>query len=123
MAIPFQIWIHLIAALAALALGIAVFAMPKGTSVHKAMGRTWVALMLTVAVSSFWITGLADGFSVIHILSVVTIVSLGAAVWHIRRGNRRAHMGFMIGSFMGLIGAGAGTLAPGRIVASWLYGG
>jgi uncharacterized membrane protein len=81
---------HAALAGAALAVGIAVLLRRKGTASHKALGRTWVALMV-------W-----------------TLVSLTLAVWFIRRGNLRAHRGFMIGTFIGLAGAGLGALAPGR---------
>jgi uncharacterized membrane protein len=37
-----------------------------------------------------------------------------------RRGNVRAHQRFMIGTFAGLVGAGAAALAPGRFLAQSL---
>src|SRR5439155_25600030 len=63
--------LHLAAALAALLLGITVLARTKGTRSHKLLGRTWVAVMLVVALSSFWIQ--RDGFSWIHLLSIWTL--------------------------------------------------
>jgi uncharacterized membrane protein len=82
----------------------------------KLLGRSWAVLMAAVALSSFWIFEIRGGAgpSPIHLLSVWTLVSLGLAVWVIRRGNVRAHRGFMIGTFIGLAGAGIGALAPGR---------
>jgi uncharacterized membrane protein len=108
--------LHLSAALAALALGLAVLARRKGTASHKALGRAWVALMIVVAVSSFWILEIRKGAgpSWIHLLSAWTLISLACAVVFIRRGNVRAHRGFMVGTFLGLAGAGLGALAPGR---------
>ena len=61
------------------------------------------------------------GFSVIHLLSAWTLVSLALAVHFIRRGNVRAHKGFMIGTFLGLAGAGLGALAPGRALYLFLF--
>jgi len=110
--------LHLAAALAALLLGITVLARTKGTRSHKLLGRTWVAVMLVVALSSFWIQ--RDGFSWIHLLSIWTLISLACAVWFIRRGNVRAHQRFMIGTFLGLAGAGIGALAPGRLLSTLL---
>jgi uncharacterized membrane protein len=82
--------------------------------------------MLVVAASSFWITGIAGPgrFSVIHLLSVFTIAMLALAVWAIRSGRVRTHRFTMIGIFAGgLIGAGAGALAPGRLISQMLgYG-
>jgi uncharacterized membrane protein len=101
--------IHIAAASCALGVGFAVLGRPKGTPSHKLLGRIWVALMLVVALSSFWIGG-----SLLHLLSIWTLISLAAAIWFIRRGNVRAHRGFMIGTFIGLAGAGLGAAAPGR---------
>ena len=103
-------------AVAALAVGAAMLLRRKGTSSHKLLGRIWVALMATVALSSFWVFEIRGGAgpSLIHLLSVWTLVSLALAVYYIRRGNVRAHRGFMIGTFIGLVTAGALALAPGR---------
>jgi len=110
--------VHLAAALPALALGGAQLARRKGTLPHKTLGWVWVALMALVALSSFWIFGFdrGAGFSVIHLLSVWTLISLACAIWFIRRGNVRAHKYFMLGTFLGLAGAGLGAVAPGRFL-------
>ena len=110
-------------AAAALVVGAAVLSRRKGTASHKLLGRTWVALMVAVALSSFWIFEIRRGTgpSLIHLLSVWTLISLALAVWFIRRGNVRAHRGFMIGTFIGLAGAGLGALAPGRALYRFLF--
>lgn len=107
---------HLAFALAALALGGVVLVRRKGTASHKVLGRIWASLMAVVALSSFWIFEIRHGAgpSFVHLLSVWTLISLACAIYFIRRGNVRAHRGFMIGTFLGLAGAGAGALAPGR---------
>src|SRR5882672_12918061 len=110
------ILLHAGLAIAAFGMGILVLARRKGTASHKMLGRTWVALMAAVALSSFWIFEIRHGAgpSLIHLLSAWTLISLVLAVWFIRRGNVRAHRGFMIGTFIGLAAAGLGALAPGR---------
>ena len=115
--------IHLAAVVPAVAIGVAQMLMTKGTRIHKRMGWTWVATMVAVAVSSFWILELRKGagWSVIHLLSAWTLVSLACAIWHIRRGNVRAHKGFMVGTLLGLAGAGLGALAPGRFLSILLF--
>jgi uncharacterized membrane protein len=115
--------IHLAAVAPAVVLGIAQLAMKKGTPAHKTLGWAWVLAMAVAAVSSFWIFELRNGagFSVIHLLSVWTLVALGCAIWFIRRGNVRAHKRFMIGTLLGLAAAGAGALAPGRFLAQLLF--
>lgn len=45
--------VHLGAALVALILGAVVLVRPKGTPVHKAMGRVWVALLVVISLGSF----------------------------------------------------------------------
>ena len=115
--------IHLAAVVPAVAIGIAQMVMTKGTRVHRWMGWTWVLAMVVVAVSSFWILELRKGagWSVIHLLSAWTLISLACAIWFIRRGNVRAHKGFMVGTLLGLAGAGLGALAPGRFLSVLLF--
>lgn len=115
-----MIAVHLSAALAALLLGGAVLLMRKGTNLHRRLGRAWGALMLVTAVSSFWITRNGE-WSWIHLLSAWTLVSLACAVYQVRRGNVRAHRGFMVGTYLGLVGAGAGALAPGRALHFFFF--
>lgn len=118
------IGIHIVAAVSAMGLGIAVLAMPKGTPRHKLMGRTWVVLMAVVAIGSFSIKTLdGDSFSPIHVLSVITLVSMTYSIYMIRRGNRRAHVAAMIGCFIGAVVAGAFTLHPDRIIGGFFFGG
>ena len=115
--------IHLAAALLSLIVGGLVLARRKGTLSHRWLGRAWVVLMAATALSSFWILEIRDGagFSVIHLLSAWTLLSLVLAVRAIRRGNVRAHKGFMVGTFLGLAGAGLGALAPGRTLYLFFF--
>ena len=115
-----MIALHASAAIAALLLGAGVLRLRKGTRVHKVLGRSWVAVMLAVVLSSFWITR-EGSFSWIHALSVWTLVSLACAIYFIRRGDVRTHKYFMAGTFMGLAGAGLGALAPGRLLHLLLF--
>lgn len=109
--------LHLAAAILSLLLGATVLARRKGTTSHRLLGRIWVAVMALAALSSFWILDIGRGsFSLIHLLSVWTLISLALAIWFIRRGNVRAHKGFMVGTFIGLAAAGLGALAPGRFL-------
>lgn len=118
-----SLYVHLFAALVALPIGISMLFMTKGTKLHMTLGGSWVILMLGVAISSFWVRDLSvEGPSWIHFLSAFTLFSLIMGIWAIRTGRVRMHRGYMIGTFIGLLGAGAGTLAPGRAVHDYLAG-
>lgn len=96
---------------------------PKGTGSHKALGWSWVALMSTVALTSLWIPSFLH-FSWIHLLTLLTIVSLPCAIWRIRHGNVRGHARIMKSLFYGgLIVAGLFTLVPGRLLGNLLWTG
>lgn len=116
------ILVHVSLAAAAVGIGTAVLMRTKGTPSHRLLGWIWVALMLAVALSSFWIFEIRKGAgpSAVHLLSAWTLISLACAVWFIRRGNVRAHKGFMIGTFLGLAGAGLFALSPGRALYRFL---
>jgi len=114
---------HVAVAVAALALGILMLAMRKGTPVHRTLGWIWVWTMFAVAISSFWITSMIPGhFSPIHILSIITLIALPAGIWLRRSGNIRAHAITMVCTFSGLLIAGAFTLLPGRVMHDVFFG-
>lgn len=114
--------LHLAAAIAALVLGTILLLRVKGTASHRWLGRAWVVLMLIAALSSFWLTGLSDGLSPIHLLSAWTLVAMAAAIAFVRRGYVKQHRRFMIGTFLGLAGAALGALAPERLVYRFFFG-
>jgi uncharacterized membrane protein len=119
LAAPFAVQAHVFAALAALVLGVVQLASPKGTLPHRAIGWLWVVLMAGTALSSFvfvWGCGFS-GLGPIHILSVVTLFTLVGLVRAARRGDIRGHRsGVLWLFFAALIGAGAFTLLPGRLM-------
>jgi len=123
LAAPAVVQIHTATALLALTLGTIVMLMPKGTMQHVLSGRIWAALMLVVAGSSFGITSLFPGhFSPIHILSLITLISVPMAILARRNSNMPLHIGNMIGTYAGLLLAGLFTLMPGRILGAVAFG-
>lgn len=123
------IWVHLIAALLALIIGAFVLWRRKGDGRHKLMGRLWVALMLTVAITSFFISTInEDGFSPIHLLSVYTLCSITAGVFYIRKRGKNAkavdhHKQAMQGLYAGgLLIAGGFTFLPFRLLGRLTFG-
>jgi len=121
---PFDIGLHIAAAALAALIGCVILVMEKGTRRHKLIGRIWVALMTVVAIGSFRLFGIAENgwFSPIHALSIFTLASMAYAIFMIRRGNKRAHIGAMLGCFAGLLIAGALTLSPNRILGGFFFG-
>ncbi|PBC04869.1 DUF2306 domain-containing protein [Mesorhizobium sp. WSM3860] len=116
---------HAFAAFAALAIGGAQLALPKGTTRHRVLGYAWAALMLVVALSSFWIQKirLIGPFSPIHILSILVVVTAPLAVWYAHTHKVAAHRSAMIKLYLfALIGAGIFTLLPGRIMHTVVFG-
>ncbi len=84
----------------------------RGDRHHRLVGRARAALMLWTAFSSFAIREIRDGsFSVLHALSVVTIVSVALGVDSARRGRIQVHHGQMTGAWLGLVGAFLGAVA------------
>jgi len=98
--------IHLAAVVPAVLIGVVQIAARKGTRPHKVLGWIWVLAMVVVAASSFWILEIRKGagWSVIHLLSAWTLISLACAIW-----------------LLGLAGAGIGALMPGRFLSQLLF--
>ncbi|MER9313916.1 DUF2306 domain-containing protein [Mesorhizobium sp. M0659] len=116
---------HAFAALAALAIGATQLALPKGTTRHRVVGYTWAALMLVVAISSFWIQQirLVGPFSPIHLLSMLVLIAVPLAVWHAHMHRVATHRRVTISLYVfALIGAGVFTLLPGRIMHTVVFG-
>lgn len=120
-------WIqsHAFLALGLLPLTLAIFALPRGSRLHRILGWTWVIGMAGVALSSFAIHDirLIGPFSPIHGLSLFTLVILVTGV-RAARGHRIAqHRQTMKGLTLGaLLGAGAFTLLPGRVMYQVVFG-
>ena len=122
LAAPAIVQIHVAAALISLVLAVWQLSLRKGGQRHHLLGWVFVIAMAVTAISSFWIAGLRHGkFSPIHVLSIVTLVSLPIAVIARRQGNIARHKWTMIGLVSGLVIAGTFTLLPGRIMHRALF--
>ena len=116
-----QVQLHLATALLALGLGTANLVLAKGTFRHRVFGWSWIAAMLFVTVSSFWIREVDHGsFSWLHGLTVWTLFCMASAIYAIRTGRVRMHSGFMVGTMAGALVAGGFAFAPGRYIAQLL---
>ena len=122
---PF-VFVHMIAACAALLLGIVMLTRRKGDSGHRTLGWTWVALMTTVVVSSAFIRDYRmpniAGITPIHFFTLLTAISLPLAVRAARRGNIALHRKSMRGLYIGAcVVAGIFTLVPGRYIGTLVW--
>lgn len=96
------IQIHILAAVAALALGAALMAVRKGRRFHRIAGWGWVGLVSVTAGSTLFITSLNHGsWSILHLFTAWTLIALPLAVVFARRHNVTRHRGIMMGLFYG----------------------
>ncbi|MGG7442298.1 DUF2306 domain-containing protein [Zafaria sp. J156] len=108
------VYLHAVAAAYVLVLGPFQLLRRRRDRLHRAVGRSWVAAMAVVCVSSFWI---GHGFSWLHVLALWTLFSVGLGVFSILRGNVPAHRYNMLGSYLGTVAAfGFATAVPGRSI-------
>lgn len=123
---PTVIQLHVAAALLSVVLGPVAILRRSRDSVHRAAGRVWVVSMAITAGSSFWIneTPMIGPFSVIHVLSVITLFGLGNAVRAIRAGDVARHGAIMRALYaQALMLAGAFTFFPGRRMSEAIFPG
>lgn len=120
-------YVHLATVLPCVIMGAALFMMKKGTRIHKATGKVYMILMLTTGLVSLFMQArvgprLLNHFGFIHLFSALTLYSVPAAYFAIRRGDIRRHKNNMIGLFTGgILIAGAFTLVPGRFLHDLLF--
>lgn len=117
--------VHALGAVTALILGTVQLLLPKGSEPHRICGYIWISLMGLVALSSFWIHDIRHfgPFSAIHLLSIYTLFGVVSGLRDARRGHITAHRKTMRQIFwIALVGAGAFTLLPGRVMHQVVFG-
>lgn len=120
---PFAVQFHVATVVPAAVLGAWLLARPKGTPVHRMLGRVWMGLMFVTSISTFFIHELRviGDFSPIHLISIYVIVSCFMAVRAARRHDITAHRRMVAGMYLGgIVIAGAFTFLPGRIMSASL---
>jgi uncharacterized membrane protein len=115
---PFAIKFHLATVLSAFLIGCILMAGAKGARLHRALGWSWVILMVSTSIASFFIHTLnKSGFSPIHALSAWVLVAAPFGLYLARRHKVAAHRRMMTCLFLfGLLLAGAFTFIPGRLM-------
>ena len=126
LAAPAVIQLHVAAAILSVALGpVAIFRRSRDT-LHRVAGRVWVVAMAITAGSSFWISEdpMLGPFSVIHVLSALTLFGLGGAIRAIRARDVARHGATMRALYaQALMLAGAFTFLPGRRMSEAFFPG
>ena len=93
---------------------------------HRLAGYVFVLAMVATALSALGIRSHTmlnwHGFTWLHVLIPVTLLTLTRSFWQLARGNIRAHRRSMQGLYVaGCIGAGFFALAPGRYFGDLLW--
>jgi len=115
---------HAISATVAVVLGPIIFYGPKGTPLHKRLGKFWALAMAFAIISSafIWQIRLVGPFSPIHILTVLGAWGLVSGINHARKGRIAAHEATIKSLyFWGLGVAGVFTFMPGRVMSEMLF--
>jgi uncharacterized membrane protein len=117
------LWLHLATMMVTLALTPAILWMRRATRLHRRLGYAWVSALAITAIDSFAIRTDQGALSLIHILSVVTLVALPILVTSARRHDHRRHRRTVRGLVVGaLLTAGFFTFPFHRMLGSWLFG-
>ena len=122
--IPTIVWAHLATIMVALALTPVMLLRRRGDARHRLLGRVWAgAMMLTAILSLFVRLSNYGQFSLIHLLSVYTLVQAPILLWTARTHrvarHRRAVRAMVTGA---LLIAGFFTFPFGRLLGHWLFG-
>lgn len=121
--LPWQLWLHLATLAIALALTPVMMLRRRGDNRHRLLGWIWAACMFVTALISLDIRMVNDGgFSLIHILSVITLIGVPVLILSARRHDIRRHRGQARGFVIGaLLVAGFFTFPFDRLMGSWLF--
>ena len=122
--VPGVIWVHLATIVIALALTPVMLLRPRGDKLHRALGWVWAAAMFLTAFVSLFVRVIEPGkFSVIHLLSLWTMLQVPLIVLRARQHNWQRHRSAVRGMVIGaLLIAGFFTFPFGRMMGRWLLG-
>ena len=121
-------YLHLSIVVPAFVIGTWLMLRRKGTANHRALGRVYLILMALTGLISLAMPAhigpqFLGHFGYIHLLSLLTLVTVPVAYYAARHHNVRLHRGNMLGLYFGgLILAGAFAFVPGRLLHRWLFG-
>ncbi len=120
-------YLHLATILPAFLIATYLLINRKGSPLHKALGKTYMGLMLFTAMVTLFMpahvgTAFIGHFGFIHIFSFSVFFTVPMAYFAARTGNLKLHIGNMIGLYMGgILIAGAFAFSPDRLLHTWLF--
>ena len=122
--LPATLWGHILTILVALVLTPVMMLRRRGDRAHRALGWIWAAALFLTAALSFWVRTInPGGFSLIHLLSVLTLVQVPLIVLAARRHDWKRHRRAVRAMVTGaLLVAGFFTFPFGRLMGAWLFG-
>lgn len=104
-------------------LGLYLLLAPKGTAMHKQLGKLWVALMVITATATLFIYN-GTHFSWIHVFVPLTYRAAWLIVSKARKGDIKGHRNEIVGLFLGalMIPGIWAFLGEGRLMNTMLLG-
>lgn len=121
--IPWQVWAHLATIFIVLGITPVMLWRKRGDRMHRWLGWIWAAGMFATALISFDLRGInSGGLSYIHVLSVLTVITVPVLVISARRRDLRRHRRqvriLVVGA---LLVAGFFTFPFNRLLGNWLF--
>lgn len=121
--IPWQVWLHLATLAVVLAITPVMMLRRRGDNRHRLLGWIWSICLFATALVSLDMRAINDGgFSLIHILSVLTLIGVPVLILSARRRDLQRHRSqvraFVIGA---LLVAGFFTFPFDRMLGNWLF--
>ena len=115
--------LHVVTVIPCVPLGLYLLLAPKGTSMHKQLGKLWVALMVVTATATLWIHGLGN-FSWIHIFVPLTYRAAYMIVASACVRDFKKHKNEILGLFLGalMIPGIWAFIGDGRLMNTMLLG-
>ena len=117
-------WLHLGSIMIAVGLTPLMLLRRRGDRVHRRLGWLWASAMVMTAALSLFIRQINHGgFSIIHILSIWTLLQVPLIVWTARHHNIARHRRSVRAMVTGaLLIAGFFTFPFNRLLGHWLMG-
>lgn len=119
----FIIVFHVVTVLPCVPLGLYLLITRKGTSLHKQLGKLWVALMVITALSTLFIRPGME-MTWIHIFVPITLRASYLIITKARKGDIKGHRNEIVSLYLGalMLPGIAAFVIPGRLMNVMLFG-